>query len=200
MTTRTVRTPVFGFTLVELMIVVAIASLLVLLAAPSFHKMILMQRLRGVNAQLVTDLQYARSEAVARGDYLRINLGQDGTQTCYTLYTAVDDNVASRCNCLLGAGNTNTCTAPSVEIKTVSLPRSAGVSLTWPANQDSGFAYDPVRGGLYATPSPLASSPVLQVQMEARIDDDRRFRTTVVLSGRASVCAPNAGVMGGPAC
>lgn len=189
-----------GFTLVELMITVVIAGLLVLLAAPSFHKMILMQRLRGVNAQLITDLQYARSEAVARGDFLRINLGKDDTQTCYTLYTATSDDAASRCDCLVGAGNTNTCPASSVEIKTINLPRSAGVSLTWPATQESSFAYEPVRGGLYATPSAMASSPVVQVQLEARIDDDRRFRTTVVQSGRASVCAPNATVMGGPAC
>ena len=187
-----------GFTLVELMITVAIAALLVLLAAPSFRNMILMQRLRGTNAQLVTDMQYARSEAVARGNVLRVVLQGDASQTCYTLYTAIGNNGADRCNCLLGAGNA--CTSPSVEVKTVNLPRSAGVSLTWPDGQNNGFAYEPVRGGLLSIPSDLVSAPLVLVKMETQIDAERRLRTVLVQSGRPSVCSPNVGVMGGNAC
>lgn len=187
-----------GFTLVELMIVVAIGALLVLLVAPSFHDMILMQRLRGTNAQLVTDMQFARSEAVARGAPLRVVMRQDASQTCYTLYTALSNSGTSRCNCLLGAGNA--CTTPSVEVKTVSLPRSAKVSLTWPAEQDNGFAYEPVRGGLLAIPNDLLSTPLARAEMEIHIDADRRLRTSLLQSGRPSVCSPNVGVMGGTAC
>ena len=85
-----------GFTLIELMVVVAIAGVLLLLVAPSFQDMIVMQRLRGVNAQLITDMQFARSEAVSRGRYARVNFGNDGDQTCYVIYVAAGNGVARR--------------------------------------------------------------------------------------------------------
>ncbi|MBL0296209.1 MAG: hypothetical protein IPQ21_03190 [Betaproteobacteria bacterium] len=59
-------------TLVELMVVVAVVAIVLTLAAPSFRDFILLQRLKGINAQLVTDLQFARSEAVARGTLMRV--------------------------------------------------------------------------------------------------------------------------------
>ena len=61
-----------GFTLVELLIVVAVVAIILVVAAPSFRDMILMQRLRSITAQLVTDLQFARNEAVSRGTLLRL--------------------------------------------------------------------------------------------------------------------------------
>lgn len=55
---------VLGLTLIELMITIAVVGVLLALAAPSFYEFMLVQRLKGVNAELVTDLQLARSEAV----------------------------------------------------------------------------------------------------------------------------------------
>ena len=53
----------YGFTLVELMIVVALVAILLALAAPSFRETIARNRLEGVAGELSTDFQYARSEA-----------------------------------------------------------------------------------------------------------------------------------------
>ena len=44
-----------GLTLVELLVVVAVVAVVLMLAAPSFRGMIETQRLRGINAQFVTD-------------------------------------------------------------------------------------------------------------------------------------------------
>mgnify|MGYP003435327453 CR=1 FL=1 len=55
-----------GLTIIELMIVVAVLGVLIALVAPSMRGMISTQRVRGVNAGLVTDLQYARGEAARR--------------------------------------------------------------------------------------------------------------------------------------
>ncbi|HRC39206.1 MAG TPA: prepilin-type N-terminal cleavage/methylation domain-containing protein, partial [Rubrivivax sp.] len=54
---RRARWPQAAFTLVELMIAIAVVAVVLVLAAPSFRELIEMQRLRSVNAQLVTDLQ-----------------------------------------------------------------------------------------------------------------------------------------------
>ena len=183
------RRPYAGFTLIELMVVVAVAGVLVLMVAPSFRDMIVINRLRGVNAQLVTDLQFARSEAARRGRAARFNLGTDGSQTCYVIYAAVA-NSTPRCDCTLGAGAA--CASPdATEIRTVSVQRSSDVTLVWPNNVDTAFGFDHVTGGLITVPTDLPSEPLASVQIDARVDDDRRLRNRIVQTGRVSVCAPN---------
>ncbi|MDD2545481.1 MAG: GspH/FimT family pseudopilin [Burkholderiaceae bacterium] len=54
-----------GFSLIELMVVIAITAILLTLAAPSFVEMLARRRLEGVANELSADLQYARSLAVA---------------------------------------------------------------------------------------------------------------------------------------
>jgi type IV fimbrial biogenesis protein FimT len=55
-----------GFTIIELMVVVAIAAILAAVAAPSFSTFIDNQRLRNASFDLVSDLLVARSEALKR--------------------------------------------------------------------------------------------------------------------------------------
>ncbi|MEA3394776.1 MAG: GspH/FimT family pseudopilin, partial [Pseudomonadota bacterium] len=55
-----------GFTLVELMVVVTIAVILLSLAAPSFRSMLVKRGVQSAADVLVSDLRYARSEALKR--------------------------------------------------------------------------------------------------------------------------------------
>ena len=57
---------VAGFTLIELIVVVAIAGILLGIAAPSFSRMIANQRAKAVGTELFLSLTKARSEAIAR--------------------------------------------------------------------------------------------------------------------------------------
>lgn len=180
-----------GLTLLELIIVLAVMAVIVSLAAPSFAEMIQMQRLRGINAQLVTDLQFARSEAVSRGRIARVNFGEDTTQTCYVIYTATGNGIP-RCDCTRPPGTACQPGGSSAqEIRTVGVPRNGGVSLTWPSSQNSAFGYSHITGGLVAIPTDSSTAVLAQVQIESRLDDDRRLRNVVLQTGRPSVCAPN---------
>jgi type IV fimbrial biogenesis protein FimT len=61
-----------GLTLVELLIVLAVAAILAALAAPSFTDQFARRRLEGVATELSTDLQFARTQAVANGGVVRV--------------------------------------------------------------------------------------------------------------------------------
>jgi len=181
-----------GLTLVELMIVVAIVAILALLAAPSFRDMILMQRLRAINAQLVTDLQYARSEAVQRKVVVRLVFDSNTTKTCYSIFTAQGNG--QRCDCLLGEGNACT-NANTAEVRTVNVPRDLGVTVSPPTGEINAFGFSPITGGLVSIPSDSVSVPLATAALETRIDTPRRLLTSVSAAGRPTVCAPDAAAM-----
>ena len=65
-----------GFTLVELMVTVAIAALLATLALPSFREVAVRSNVAALTNQLVLSLQTARAEAVRRGTWVEVKSGQ----------------------------------------------------------------------------------------------------------------------------
>jgi type IV fimbrial biogenesis protein FimT len=85
-----------GFTLIELMVTIAIAAIFATLAAPSFRELIAKQRERTASSALVESLWVARSEALKRNvavgfPYSSVANGWDvkvvGDATIPTLHT-----------------------------------------------------------------------------------------------------------------
>ena len=75
-----------GFSLVELMAATAIGGVLLSLAVPSFHDVILISRRSAVLNQLLASMQLARSESMKRGGHVTICPSTDGA-TCSLLTT-----------------------------------------------------------------------------------------------------------------
>lgn len=184
-----------GFTLIELLIAVVVIAVILVIAAPSFRDMIQMQRLRSITAQLVTDLQFARNEAVSRGTLLWLSFRSDASMTCYTLYTGSVNG--TRCDCRLGA--VAACVSPNVEVRTVQVPRNLGVQLVG-APIELVFAFDNVTGGLFKVPSDGFVDPLADVKIESSIDAARKLVVRINLAGRPLVCSPAGSTMTETAC
>jgi len=132
MSRRSVPRRARGFTLVELLVVMAVAAVLLMLAVPSFGTQIARNRVEGAATALATDLQYARSESVARNAQVGVIRGTG----CYAVYV-VGTTAATDCTSL-GTGAT--------EIKRVTLD---SVTVAWNAGAANAAAFvefDPVRG------------------------------------------------------
>lgn len=192
---------VAGFTLVELLIVVALASLVLGLAAPSFTSFIQMQRLRGINAQLVTDIQFARSEAVSRNVPVHLRFQKTGEMSCYTLYTNADPDPSGMLKCDCSAAEGSRCTnALLKEVRTVQVPAERSVFMSAAGNLTDNFSFDPRTGGMVYGKHDFPAPAPDEFLIDVYIDGTRKLRDTVGLVGRVKVCSPAGSTMSETAC
>ena len=171
-------TPRFrGFTLIELMVVVALISVILVLAIPSFTGMLARKRLEGVALELGTDLQYARSEAVQQNAQVQVIFGSN----CYAIYV-VGSTAATDC-VTLGTG--------ARQLKLVQITTGPTLAFT-PAVVGSLFIeFEPVRG--------MAANAAGTVNMAGDVlvtSSGWQLQARVNRYGRVKTCSPNASVTG----
>ncbi len=73
-----------GFTLIELMVVIAIVAIMASLATPAFTEMLQRNRLSAASSALQVSLSLARSEAVKRGADARVTVAANTTAGVWT--------------------------------------------------------------------------------------------------------------------
>lgn len=189
-----------GFTLIELMVVIGIATVLLTLGVPTFRDYIVTQRLKAATAVLVTDLQYARSEAASRSRRVFVHFKTDNAgPACYTLYIDSTDR-DNQCDCRAGPGSA--CGADTRELRTVVLPTDESVRLALPNAQSQSMSFDPLSGGVYVPPADFVRPLPGPYTVETVVDDPRRLRIQVSLGGTPAVCRPTGSTLTGgyPAC
>jgi type IV fimbrial biogenesis protein FimT len=139
-----------GFTIVEMMIALAISGVLVAVAVPSFQSTIARARLEGAVNVLAVDLQYARSESIGRRSTATLTVNTGGAS--YTL-AYVDPSSAS-----------------TVTLKTVTLPTDVSISAT------GAVTFSSLRGLSDAQTFTIASSRTSE-QLQVLTNASGRVRT-----------------------
>ncbi len=212
-----------GFTLIELMIVLAVVTTLLFVVAPSFREMMDVQRVRGVSDQFITDVQFARSEAAGRQEVVGITFKPPGAvNTCYIVHTC-GSTAPANCKCDCSAALGSRCPDPTLvadpprEIRTVQhqdtgvdlIPVLAGGNPVNPlVTSATSVTFDPATGamtahypiGFVVGPKPPGGA------FWARTGSRRPASTTVLrdvvsTTGRPSICKPvGSSVTGVAAC
>lgn len=179
-----------GFTLIELLVLVAIAAILTTVAAPSFASFFSKKRVEGLVSQLVTDLQYARSEAAQRNTPVQVTLGTN----CYVIHALPNTatTASASTSCAQGEGTASTIGTGETELKTVKVAASNSTSLT-PVS--GTILFDPMRG--MATISGGAAT-IKAVSSVGSWD----MRATITALGVVKTCSPAGlgNIVGYPAC
>jgi len=146
-----------GFTLMELMITIAIIGIISALALPSFRNILERQRLVGATEHLFANLQYARSEAIKQNQSIRFQF--DVNNWCY----GVDDS-GSDCDCT----TPSTCTVNTVQ-RVVDSSDYANVVLAGTFSNDY-IDFDP-RQGFPVDASGASNSGVFTLSINGQTRD-----------------------------
>jgi type IV fimbrial biogenesis protein FimT len=169
-----------GITLVEACAVIAIGSILAAAATPNLQGLIDSRRLDGAATLLATDIQFVRSEAVARNLPVRLSFYPSAEGSCYVVHTGN----AEQCAC--DTSGPATCTGGALQIKTVALSTADRVSLQ---TNVASVLFDPLHG----TSTPTGTLRVIGQQ-------GRAVHHVVNVMGRVRSCSPLATVPGYRAC
>jgi type IV fimbrial biogenesis protein FimT len=159
-----------GVTLTESTVVLGIVAILLGATVPGFGELRLRRQMEGVAAQLETDIQLARSEAVSRHETVRIDFASDDTGSCYVLH----DGGAGDCRC--DGSGTAACGAGVEPLRIVPLAAGSPVQLR---SNSASILFDADKG----TVTPTAS-----MRVQSRLGE---IRQVVNIMGRVRSCSPD---------
>jgi type IV fimbrial biogenesis protein FimT len=162
------RSKLAGFTLAELLIAIAVLSVLVSLGMPSFFTMLRNAELRGVAESIANGMQRARAEAVSRNTF--VHFGMTAGTTAWTVDLAT------------GAGPTPIDARESSEGSnaTVAGLASDGTAAT-------KITFSPL-GQITANKD--ASKTVMKVTIDPKSGGNQKLQVLVGSGGAARVCDP----------
>lgn len=175
-----------GFTLVEVLIVIAVVAVLASLALPSYRTIIEKRQVTSGAEQISAFLSSAQFEAVKRGEPIVVRydrngagewcfgLAQQGNEDCNCFAELTGDPDADQGVCTIDGGVANTLTNSQFTYPEVLNAVSQG--------DEGSFTFDPVRG--------LLTVPTYDVDFELRSDNETyALHVQVNGTGRVKMCS-----------
>lgn len=162
-----------GFTLPEMMVTVAILGILTAIAAPSFTGMLERRRLVSAAEAIMSDLRWARGEAIKRNDDVTVTF-TDGATWAYEINTATNPVALPI-----------VCPPPATSLKAVcssAVSEFTGITLA-----GSNTTFNPARGTANNGTTTLTA-------------DVGEVRVVLSKLGRARICSVGGAIGGYKAC
>jgi type IV fimbrial biogenesis protein FimT len=169
-----------GVSLIESSIVLCLMALATGAVAPSFERAQQRRHLEGSAAQVATDLQYARSLAVARAATVRVSFQTHAGASCYVVHTGS----AGDCQC--ASGSATVCRNGAEAVHAVRFEAGASVQVS---SKSASMVFDPIKG----TVTPTGTGKI-----QAR--HGSAIHQVVNVMGRVRTCSPAPALPGYRAC
>lgn len=163
-----------GFTLIELMVTIAVLAIIMGLALPSFREFLDRSALRGAADAVVSVIGDAKQEAIKRDRFVNVRIKPMTGGFCVGAQE-VATGMTTGCDCAAAVCGITEFPAVAGDLK--------GVTLV--GTPDFGFAFDP-RTGTLATPGQAGS-------VDLQGGSGYRVRVQINAMGRANLCAPSGG-------
>jgi type IV fimbrial biogenesis protein FimT len=176
------RTTQHGISLIETLSVLFVVSVAIGSALPSLGSLRQKAELAGAAAQVETDVQFARGQAVALNRTVQLTLRETNGATCYFVHTGP----AANCQCTGQDPSAAACSVGSELLRAVSFAAPGPVQVR---SASKSLTFDPVRGTV---------TPTATLRVEAR--DGKAIHQIVNLLGRVRSCSPQGVLAGERAC
>ena len=192
-----IRGPLQGFTLVELLVTLAVLAIIAALAVPSYQDFVQKRQITSAAEQITSFIGEARSEAIRRNDNVTVTFNRtSATNWCLgaRLGTAACDCSATPSDCqMIPSPPNNNFPVEVITSDGFNLIELDSASTT--AGAGSSMTFEPVRG-IAADTGDTAS---LRFSTE---NDKLEFGVDVSVLGKAQACNPDSSkkVTGYPAC
>ena len=182
-----------GFTLVELIMVVAVMAILVSMAVPSFSKMMAQKRLSKAAESITSTLQFARSETISRNNSMFVDTNA-GTSWCVGFVQEDSGAGITDCDCTIkDATANNACFVTTADAASTRLLRRADND----GDTDVNVAFAFTGGTTTRFISPRATALNGTVTLTSSTSGDVA-KVVVSRMGRVKICSADLG--GYPAC
>ena len=169
-----------GLTFIELAITLAVMAIVAATAVPGLAHFIDARRLDAAAVALAADVQFVRSEAIARNRTVRLSVHADAARSCWVIHTG------PAADCVCGSGGTAVCSGDAVHIRSVVLGLAAHVGVQ---SNVASIVFDPLHG----TSTPTGTLRLVDSR-------GRAVHHIVNVMGRVRSCSPGAAVAGWHAC
>jgi type IV fimbrial biogenesis protein FimT len=166
-----------GFSLVELLVVVALLGILAALGIPSYQVWIQNTQIRTAAESIQNGLQLARAEAVKRNARVRFTLGDNSAWSigCTTVVADIDGDGADDCPAV-------------IQSRSASDGSSANVSVVVTPAANIVVEFNSF-GRLSAAPEPFTQIDLDSTALSSA--DSRNLRITLGVGGNARMCDPD---------
>ena len=112
----------------------AICAALLGLGVPSLRSWMVSQRVVSTTGEIITDLRFARSDALSSNSSVVVLFSNTAGNGCYTIFRSpISNPPPPYCDCALGPGHACSIAPQHTEIKTFTLPAGSDVSILGPS-------------------------------------------------------------------